>query len=165
MNAHTPRRLAADQPALLSSAVSPAAALCPVAALGLTFTQLEDRGRDLAEADQPADARAQKREDQLASQIVQASDMISARVEWTQAQSLEGIYFQTLHLRSLVRDLAEGEGDAIDRDQLFARFERLNALILEGLERLGRFDGSLYGKAHKTVAACEFAEVLNLLAS
>jgi hypothetical protein len=79
------------------------------------------------------------------------------------AESLEGVYFQALHLGSLARELTAAELSGIDRDHVRDQFEHLMHLTLTSLERLGGFDGAHYGKAHKTLRMSEFETVLSIL--
>jgi hypothetical protein len=135
---------------------------CPVARLGRRFVVIQDRDRDLGEAP-PAGHLANLECDRQMRQLMAAADMISAQVEWMHAESLEGVYFQALHLGSLARELTATELTGLDRDRVRDQFDRLMHLTLTGMERLGGFDGAQYGKAHKTLHMIEFETVLSIL--
>lgn len=160
MNAHTPRQL----DAISASDASPLAAACPVARLGRRFNLLQNTDRELANGETPQDRLELINQQRFGIQLMAASEAISAQAEWVRPQSLEGVYFQMLHLGSLMRELAEEGIGSTEKARLTLRFERLNHLALNGMERLGGFDGADYGKNHKTLFMTGFEYALELTA-
>ena len=160
MNAHTPRPRAILG-AVFASA-RPAALSCPVAALARRYAALEDRERELN--DEPAfegasDQRSDLEIGDLSRQLWDACDAIAAQVQWIPPESLEGVYFQFLHLGGLLREITETDAPGAERDGLIRSFHRLNSLALEGLERLGGFDGAAFGKRGKALGRRHFDAV------
>jgi len=98
----------------------------------------------------------------LERQFIDYISMKEAQLEWVRARTLSGVYAQALQLRGLMDD-AQDEPGSVDSEAAARRFERLNDLVIEGLERVGGLDGDALGKRIKTVRGGAFEQVMKLV--
>lgn len=142
MNAHTP------------VALRP----CRVADIAAQYELLERADAELVGSRQAPDGL---NEGWLGQQIRDRIEALALQAEWVEAESLAGIYFQTLLLGVVTREIAEHEDPGShEYAHLVRRMERLNNLILAGMERVGDFEGELFGKRHLALRQAEFRSVL-----
>jgi hypothetical protein len=137
MNAHSPRRpIAAGE--LTAQA-------CPAESIARDIATLQRR---IAENDQavPKANAVRGAQDLLERQLMDRIDVLQHQLEWVQPHSLAGVYAQLLQLQDLAHQAALEVADADEREDLVRRFDRLNALALDGLERLAGVDGDKLGK-------------------
>ncbi|MBL8773358.1 MAG: hypothetical protein JNK30_18385 [Phenylobacterium sp.] len=159
MNAHTPdlherhgRQVALDA--------------CPVAAIARRFAHLEDEDAKIQNTFGRPDQQRMK-DEMLSQELLDCADQLGQQAEWLEACTLEGVYFQALQLgrvaREIVDEATQDPSDGFHVARLSRRFNRLQHLVLDGLERLGGFDGADYGKRHLTLSMPQFREVLEHL--
>jgi hypothetical protein len=143
MNAHVSRRPIAAL--ALGSA-------CPAETLARRWAAVWARRDELEAGATTTDHGFPEREEE---QLRELAGVLEQQLEWVRPESLAGVYAQFLQLGGLARELFDND-DPHTQEQLLRRFNRLNGLALEGLERLAGINGDVLGKRDKTVRSREF---------
>jgi hypothetical protein len=150
MNAHSPRRPVAAQ------VLSPH--LCPVEAIG---RRLAEVGARISELDQPGLGDNDDRR-HITAEIAQLWDLrerLDLEMEWTEPQSLAGVFVLLVQLGVIAEEMAEDD-DA--RVALRTRFARLHHLAVEGLARVAGLEDLRAGLSMKLCAQTSFMAALKL---
>jgi len=150
MNAHTPSR------ELLQTAEIKR---CPAARIARRLTLVYGAIDDLDQRQGPYESVDQHEANELERELWDRIEALQQELEWVRPETLSGVYAQLMRLRDLARTMSEEAGD-LNRSKTMRRFDRLNALALEGFERLGGFDTTALGASSQHIPIPSFVEVM-----